>query len=161
LEEFEIASTLCYGVFSKKCNLQSKLSSSLKIFISMLQPLLERTFSFETLTKIQIDNLDYILKNIDPKLSNPNTLSLTLWGRKPNASIIEDGRIVKLEGHFWKPDMNSLVILLKNGEHISPVLFDDNELSEFCSNLKLMSQIQSISIEMSTQLNPTVVYSFS
>jgi hypothetical protein len=92
----------------------------------MLQPLLERTFSFETLTKIQIDNLDYILKNIDPKLSNPNTLSLTLWGRKPNASIIEDGRIVKLEGHFWKPDMNSLVILLD----FFPIYFSDYQSYE-------------------------------
>lgn len=56
--------------------------------------------------------------------------------------------------------MFSLDVRLKKGEPISPVLFDDTKLSEFIPNESRPNEIQSISIEISTQISPTISYGF-
>lgn len=125
----------------------------------MIQEIREKIFHFKLGKAIQIDNMNFKIKEMYVHWDeNTKSCSVSIWGNKPHATTISTDRIVRLENLLWRP--RTINFSTEKNYSTSP----------FCTEKKFKSFIElqeakkdkvvSITVEMDTMLNSTIVYIF-
>ena len=125
----------------------------------MIQPNVEKTLAFRLKEKVSIDNMTFTVNSLDvQKHLKEGDYHVTIWGRKPKATTLALGRVIKIDDLFFKP--TKITLLTRKGniadfrinEEIESIITD-------CKNKK--DKIVSVLVEMNTALNETIHYSWS
>jgi hypothetical protein len=125
----------------------------------MLQPVKEKTFQFKIGQMIEIDNMNFKIKEMHAHLNHDNrSYSVIIWGDKPNATTISKDRIVRFQNLFWKP--RQIDIYSEKKGLISFVFRDDAMRAFLEDQSENKDKVICIMVEMDTMLNTSICYDF-
>jgi hypothetical protein len=125
----------------------------------MLQPVKEKIFQFKIGQMIEIDNMNFKIKEMYAHLNpNNNCYSVSIWGNRPHATTISKDRIVRIQNLFWIPRQIE-IYTEKKGAISNP--FNDDAMRAFLEDQsEKKDKVISIRVEMDTMLNTYICYDF-
>ncbi len=125
----------------------------------MIQPIKEKVFRFRIGDKIKIDYMNFTIKQLKINKDMNGGFSVSIWGRKPNATTIAFDRVVRIDELLWKP--KKMDVITEKGKVFS-LNYDKDEIESFQADWKNKEdKVVSLLAEMDTMLNePLIVYDF-
>ncbi len=126
----------------------------------MIQPVKEKVMRFRLGDKVQIDNMNFTINLLKINKEQDGVFSVSIWGRKPNATTIAFDRIVRVEELLWKP--RKIDTITEKGKIFS-LKYDIEDVELFQEEWKnKKDKVVSLLVEMDTMLNePAIFYDFN
>ena len=111
--------------------------------------------------KIEIDNKVFHIKRFQADLDFDNSLMITIFGEKPNATTFNHNRIIKYNELIWKPLKGKMSFSTLNEKTYHESSMSEKEIREF---MKIQNsgedEIINLWVELTTMVNPQLSYFF-